>query len=165
MARNRSRASARTVSTREAPEHERAFLVGLDARTRGRSARGSVTAQAAAARDAATGADSRIPALPQKVRKDGAPAAKTDARPSIPEFDAVESLAELRTLAESAGAQIVGEILQRRDRPDPATLVGAGKLEEIAGAAASANADVLLFDHDLTPSPSSAISRKSSSVA
>jgi GTP-binding protein HflX len=46
----------------------------------------------------------------------------------------------------------VGEILQRRDRPDPATLVGAGKLEEIAGAAASVNADVLLFDHDLTPS-------------
>jgi len=61
-------------------------------------------------------------------------------------------LTELRTLAESAGADVVGEILQRRDRPDPATLVGAGKLQEIAGAAASVNADVLLFDHDLTPS-------------
>jgi GTP-binding protein HflX len=61
-------------------------------------------------------------------------------------------LAELRTLAESAGAEVVGEILQRRDRPDPATLIGAGKLEEIAGAAASVNADVLLFDHDLSPS-------------
>jgi GTP-binding protein HflX len=47
---------------------------------------------------------------------------------------------------------VVGEILQRRDHPDPATLVGAGKLEEIAGAAASVNADVLLFDHDLSPS-------------
>ncbi len=46
----------------------------------------------------------------------------------------------------------MGEILQRRDRPDPATLVGAGKLEEIAGAAASVDADVLLFDHDLSPS-------------
>jgi GTP-binding protein HflX len=46
----------------------------------------------------------------------------------------------------------VGEILQRRDRPDPATLVGAGKLEEISGAAASVNADILLFDHDLSPS-------------
>jgi len=42
--------------------------------------------------------------------------------------------------------------LQHRDRPDPATLVGGGKLEEIAGAAASVNADVLLFDHDLSPS-------------
>ena len=47
---------------------------------------------------------------------------------------------------------MVGEILQRRDRPDPATLIGAGKLEEIAGAAASVDADVLLFDHDLSPS-------------
>ncbi|MFZ0958098.1 MAG: GTPase HflX, partial [Candidatus Sulfotelmatobacter sp.] len=73
-------------------------------------------------------------------------------KPSIPEFDADESLAELRTLAGSAGALVVGEILQRRDRPDPATLIGAGKLEEIAGAAASVNADVLLFDHDLSPS-------------
>jgi GTP-binding protein HflX len=47
---------------------------------------------------------------------------------------------------------VVGEILQRRDRPDPATLIGAGKLEEISGAAASVNADLLLFDHDLTAS-------------
>ena len=78
--------------------------------------------------------------------------AKSNGKPSIPEFDADESLAELRTLAESAGAEVVGEILQRRDRPDPATLIGAGKLEEIAGAAASVNADVLLFDHDLSPS-------------
>ena len=119
-------------------ESERAFLVGLDARTRSRRAgKNAVTAQAAAARDAS------VPAA-------GAP--KPDGRPSIPEFDAEESLAELRTLAESAGAKVVGEILQRRDRPDPATLVGAGKLEEISGAAASVNADVLLFDHDLSPS-------------
>jgi GTP-binding protein HflX len=96
-----------------------------------------VTAQAAAARDAVAGSGA---------------APKSDGRPSIPEFDAEESLAELRTLAESAGARVVGEILQRRDRPDPATLVGAGKLEEIAGAAASVDADVLLFDHDLSPS-------------
>jgi GTP-binding protein HflX len=80
-------------------------------------------------------------------------AAKTASKaPKIPEFDAEESLAELRTLAGSAGADVVGEMLQRRDRPDPATLVGAGKLEEIAGAAASTDADLLLFDHDLTPS-------------
>jgi GTP-binding protein HflX len=117
---------------------ERAFLVGLDVRTRGRGgAKGSVTAQAGAARDAAAATGG---------------AAKSNAKPSIPEFDADESLAELRTLAESAGAKVVGEILQRRDRPDPATLIGAGKLEEIAGAAASVNADVLLFDHDLSPS-------------
>jgi GTPase len=61
-------------------------------------------------------------------------------------------MAELRALAGSAGAEVVGEILQRRDRPDPATLIGAGKLEEIAGAAASLDADLVLFDHDLSPS-------------
>ena len=140
--------SARTVPTQETPESERAFLVGLDARRRSRGgAKGSVTAQAAAARDAAQ--SDAIPTLSQRMRKDGAP---SDGRPGIPEFDAEESLAELRTLAESAGARVVGEVLQRRDRPDPATLVGAGKLEEIAGASASVDADVLLFDHDLSPS-------------
>src|ERR1700757_1114173 len=138
LARKRGRAPLGTVATREDPDRERAFLVGLDARTRSRgAAKGAVTGQAAAARDAV-------------VASGAGP--KSDGRPSIPEFDAEESLAELRTLAESAGAKVVGEILQRRDRPDPATLVGAGKLEEIAGAAASVDADVLLFDHDLSPS-------------
>jgi len=116
---------------------ERAFLVGIDVRTRGRGGKGMVTAQAQAARDAAAAAPAAV---------------KPSNKPSIPEFDADESLAELRTLAGSAGAKVVGEILQRRDRPDPATLIGAGKLEEIAGAAASVNADLLLFDHDLTAS-------------
>jgi GTP-binding protein HflX len=154
MTRAGSRLSARTVPTLDAPEHERAFLVGLDARTRGRGTKGSVTAQAAAARDAAQSADSgpSQPTRKQIVGSVSGALPKADGRPSIPEFNAEESLAELRTLAESAGADVVGEILQRRDRPDPATLVGAGKLEEIAGAAASVNADVLLFDHDLTPS-------------
>ena len=118
-------------------ERERAFLVGLDVRTR-RGSKGTVTAQATVAREA--------------VALQTAQTSRSNGKPSIPEFDADESLAELRTLTESAGAQIVGEILQRRDRPDPATLIGAGKLEEIAGAAASVNADVLLFDHDLSPS-------------
>jgi GTP-binding protein HflX len=79
--------------------------------------------------------------------------------PSIPEFSADESLDELRTLATSAGATVVGEILQRRDRPDPATLIGAGKLEEIAAAAGSTGADLILFDHDLSPSQQRNIER------
>jgi GTP-binding protein HflX len=41
--------------------------------------------------------------------------------------------------------------MQRRSRLDPATLIGAGKVEEIAGIAASAEADLVLFDHDLSP--------------
>jgi GTPase len=130
----------------EEASRERAFLVGLEVRSR--RARGAVTAQAQAARDAAGPGEAKSGAtgLAGSTIKSGAN------KPSIPEYDADESLAELRTLADSAGAQVVGEILQRRDRPDPATLIGAGKLEEIAGAAASVNADVLLFDHDLSPS-------------
>jgi GTP-binding protein HflX len=135
------------------PERERAFLVGIEVRSR--RGKGTVTAQAAAAREAARGQDS-VSTRSQEMRKDAAStvsgSSRSDGKPSIPEFDADESLAELRTLAESAGAKVVGEILQRRDRPDPATLIGAGKLEEIAGTAASVNADVLLFDHDLSPS-------------
>jgi GTP-binding protein HflX len=107
---------------------ERAFLVGLDYRSSRRDQR--LTSGAQAARDAAA------PSRPS----------------SQPKFSAEESLGELRDLAISAGADIVGEILQHRDRPDPATLIGRGKLEEIAGAAASASADLLLFDHDLTAS-------------
>ena len=135
------------------PERERAFLVGMEVRSR--RGKGAVTAQAAAAREAASmrAAQAESAGHSQKTRKDGAASSsRSDGKPSIPEFDADESLAELRTLAESAGAKVVGEILQRRDRPDPATLIGAGKLEEIAGTAASVNADVLLFDHDLSPS-------------
>ena len=80
-----------TVATRDNPDTERAFLVGLDARTRSRgAAQRAVTAQAAAARDAVAGSGA---------------APKSDGRPSIPEFDAEESLAELRTLAESAGQE------------------------------------------------------------
>ncbi|HEY6250763.1 MAG TPA: GTPase HflX [Candidatus Angelobacter sp.] len=63
-----------------------------------------------------------------------------------------ESLAEFRELARSAGAQIAGEFVQHRDQPDPATLIGKGKLQEIAGAAASSDADVVLVDHELSPS-------------
>jgi GTP-binding protein HflX len=125
----------------EEPGQERAFLVGLEVRSR--RAKGTVTAQAQAAREAAA---QPAPTGPGAAKK------SNGSKPTIPEFDADESLAELRTLAGSAGARVVGQILQRRDRPDPATLIGAGKLEEIAGAAASVNADVLLFDHDLSPS-------------
>jgi GTPase len=68
-----------------------------------------------------------------------------------PGLDADESMAEFRELVLSAGGQVAAEIMQRRARPDPATLIGAGKVEEIAGVAASVNADLVLFDHDLSP--------------
>ncbi len=71
--------------------------------------------------------------------------------PSSTALNAEESLAEFRELVSSAGGVIAAEIMQRRPRPDPATLVGAGKVEEIAGVAASTEADLVLFDHDLSP--------------
>jgi GTP-binding protein HflX len=67
------------------------------------------------------------------------------------ELTAEESLAEFRELLVSAGGVVAAELLQRRPKPDPATLIGSGKVEEIAGVAASTNADLVLFDHDLTP--------------
>jgi len=66
-------------------------------------------------------------------------------------LDAEESLAEFRELVSSAGGLVVAELMQRRARPDPATLIGSGKVEEIAGVAASTEADLVLFDHDLSP--------------
>jgi len=67
------------------------------------------------------------------------------------ELSADASLVEFRELVESAGAQVVAQVLQRRSRPDAATLIGAGKVEEIAGVAAANHADLVVFDHDLTP--------------
>ncbi len=66
------------------------------------------------------------------------------------DFDA--SLAEFQELARSAGATIAAVLIQRRGRPDPATLVGGGKLDEIVATVASTGASLVLFDHDLTPS-------------
>ncbi|MGC9199117.1 MAG: GTPase HflX [Acidobacteriaceae bacterium] len=65
------------------------------------------------------------------------------------DFDA--SLAEFQELARSAGATIAAVLIQRRARPDPATLVGSGKLTEIVATVASTGASLVLFDHDLTP--------------
>jgi len=87
----------------EQPDRERAFLVGLDVRSR--RGKGAVPAQAAAAREvAAMTAEPEIPpslssgqVLSQKTRRDGAHT--SNGKPNIPDFDADESLAELRTLA------------------------------------------------------------------
>jgi GTP-binding protein HflX len=68
------------------------------------------------------------------------------------EFSPEESIAELRELASSAGGSVVAEFLQRRLKPNPATLIGSGKLEELKGAVASISPDLVIFDHELTPS-------------
>ncbi len=70
----------------------------------------------------------------------------------VPDIDFDASLAEFQELARSAGAVIAAVLIQRRGRPDPATLVGGGKLDEIIATVASTGASLVLFDHDLTPS-------------
>ena len=140
-------------------QQERAFLVGVEFRTRGRvggtgkKSSASITPAAQAARDHALGVAvaSSSSSLPSRLPADSPDFAS--------DFTSEDSLDELRTLATSAGAEIAGEFSQRKDRPDPATLIGKGKLEEIAGAAASVSADVILFDHDLSPSQQRNIER------
>ena len=66
--------------------------------------------------------------------------------------DAEETLRELHELTTSAGAQVVGSALQRSPEPDPATLLGRGKVGEIRERARAAGADLVIFDHDLSPS-------------
>ena len=65
--------------------------------------------------------------------------------------DAEDSLRELRDLATSAGARVVGALLQRSPEPDPATLLGRGKVNEVRARARAAAADLIILDHDLTP--------------
>ncbi|MEQ8848555.1 GTPase HflX [Botrimarina sp.] len=60
-------------------------------------------------------------------------------------------LEELGGLVESAGAEIVGRLVQRRETPDIATYIGKGKLEELKSLVGAADADVVVFDNDLSP--------------
>jgi GTP-binding protein HflX len=63
-----------------------------------------------------------------------------------------DEAAECRELAISAGANVLDVIVQRRDHPDPATLVGKGKLEEISAQAKATRADLIIFEQNLSPS-------------
>ena len=62
-----------------------------------------------------------------------------------------ESLLELVELARSAGADVAGTVFQLRDKADPATLVGRGKLDEIRAEAYAKDAPLIIFDSDLSP--------------
>jgi len=62
-----------------------------------------------------------------------------------------ESLVELVELAKSAGAQVASTVFQVRDKADPATLVGRGKLDEIRAEATTHDAPLIIFDSNLSP--------------
>lgn len=65
------------------------------------------------------------------------------------------SLDELERLVESAGAECVGRLTQRLDRPVPRSFIGSGKVEELEALVERLDADVVVFDDDLTPSQQS----------
>ena len=102
--------------------------------------------------------------LPRARRWNSQPVSGYRSRPSLSEPESELGASQLPCVTAStaeesspnfaswfrAPARVAAELMQRRARPDPATLIGAGKVEEIAGVAASTEADLVLFDHDLT---------------
>jgi GTPase len=62
-----------------------------------------------------------------------------------------ESLSELALLADTAGAEVVGRITQDRDRPEPATFIGKGKVEELHLRIKEEKIPLIIFDDDLSP--------------
>jgi len=69
------------------------------------------------------------------------------------DFDETQrSLGELALLAETAGSQVLDVLVQRRDRPDPATYIGSGKLQELHQIVMATGADTVISNGELTPS-------------
>lgn len=141
----RSPSFPRSYGDDRAGRAERAFLVGVDVRSRRKA-----PPQARLARQASEASDRKVTET-ETAKRGG---------DHLLGFSADDSMAEFRELAASAGAEVVGEVLQRRDKLDPATLIGRGKLEEIKGAVAGAESDLVLFDHDLSPSQQRNIERE-----
>ena len=68
------------------------------------------------------------------------------------DFDAEVSIAELAELADTAGAEVLAQVIQKRPNPEPATVLGDGKIAEIAELAKNLEADLLIFDVELSAS-------------
>jgi len=65
--------------------------------------------------------------------------------------DAENSLKELSALAETAGSEVMAGLIQRRDKPDPATFIGSGKVAELREAVVNTGADTVVCDGELSP--------------
>lgn len=90
--------------------------------------------------------------LPQPTRPAAERALLVGIELGSSEWPLRESLAELGRLAYTAGAEVVSTVTQQLSRPNPRTLIGSGKAEELARTARSLDADVVIFDDELTPS-------------
>ena len=62
-----------------------------------------------------------------------------------------EQLEELKFLADTAGADIIGKFTQNRSRPDPATFIGKGKAETIINQASELDCNLIIFNDDISP--------------
>ncbi|GAA3642539.1 GTPase HflX [Microlunatus ginsengisoli] len=67
------------------------------------------------------------------------------------EVDAENAITELKLLAETAGSEVLEGLLQRRSRPDPATYIGRGKVEELRDVVVATGADTVICDGELAP--------------
>ena len=139
-----------SAAARGSGRPERAVLVGVDLGVRSRDSRVAVIA--ARARSLRLDSAPDEPVSPSLTpRSSLQPQQSHGVLRQGQGLDVEESLAEFRELLLSAGGKVAAEILQRRPHPDPATLIGSGKVEEIAAVAKATNADLVLFDHDLSP--------------
>jgi len=66
--------------------------------------------------------------------------------------DAENSMEELAALAETAGSTVMDALIQRRDKPDPATFIGSGKVSELKAVVKATGADTVICDGELSPS-------------
>src|SRR5271165_3653732 len=153
-----SKAKGRSLPTgRNQPE--RVFLVGVELLAHPETRRGKTRTTASAEAETGTFCGSGAQRLSSRQVPPVARAARNAATVQLHshaeeprEFSPQESMAELCELATSAGGNVIAEFLQRRQKPNPATLIGSGKLEELKGAVASSAPDIVIFDHELTPS-------------
>ena len=143
-------AQAAAAEAARNPCAERAILVAVEftAQRRRLTPAAQMARKAAAVSAGTVGAD----ILDNDDSDVAAGGRQRSATKEVADLDCEASLQEFEELARSAGAEIAATLIQRRPKPDPATLVGQGKLEEIEGVLASTGADLVLFDHDLTPS-------------
>ena len=71
--------------------------------------------------------------------------------PGVTPDELDRQLDELALLADTAGADVVARIVQRRDAPDPATFLGSGKVQELREICLALDSDTVVFEHNLSP--------------
>ncbi len=76
-----------------------------------------------------------------------------------------DSLAELERLAQTDGAEVVCVVKQRLDSPVPKTFIGKGKVEEVCALVRNTDADVVIFDDELSPSQQANLEKAFGSIS